>query len=144
MENSSTGREFTYILISFFRNTNKDFFQRGLFKEFVDVIKGVTFLLAAGIIALFAVKRSSDFSRLAIGIGYVLSIVLVYLCRVLYKQYLTKIYKKSSSSKMAANITEKRMPMLFFIHAPIVVNIVCCDTYFPKYRENACDLLTIS
>ena len=88
-----------YILISFFRNTNKDFFQRGLFKEFVDVIKGVTFLLAAGIIALFAVKRSSDFSRLAIGIGYALSIVLVYLCRVLYKQYLTKIYKKSSSSK---------------------------------------------
>lgn len=96
---------FSYIMISFFRNAKKDFFKRGLYAEMVDVVKGLSWLVGVGIIALFCMKRSTDFSRLVVGYGYVLSICLVYAFRCLYKKYLVSVYKKSLSSKRLVIVT---------------------------------------
>ena len=70
-----------YIVVSFFRNTKKDFFERGYLKELVDIIKETTCVLAILIITLFLLKISTDFFKscdreyiylMVIGLQYVL------------------------------------------------------------------------
>lgn len=53
-----------YIVVSFFRNTKKDFFERGYLKELVDIIKETTCILAILIITLFLLKISQIFPGL--------------------------------------------------------------------------------
>lgn len=70
-----------YIVVSFFRNTKKDFFERGYLKELVDIIKETTCVLAILIITLFLLKISTDFSRVVIVSTYLMVIGLQYVLR---------------------------------------------------------------
>lgn len=76
-----------YFIVSFFRNTKKDFFERGYLKELVDIIKETTYVLAVLIITLFLLKISTDFSRIVIVSTYFMVIGLEYVFRNGFKLY---------------------------------------------------------
>ena len=75
-----------YIVVTFFRNTMKDFWKRGGLAEFVDCVKGVTLYFGVLVITMFAIKVSGSFSRLAFGYFYVLLILISYSARIAVKK----------------------------------------------------------
>lgn len=89
-----------YILVSFFRNTKKDFFERGYMKELIDVIKETSCVAAILIITMFLFKISADFSRIVIVLTYFSVIALEYVFRSAFKQYIRYKHKKELMSKM--------------------------------------------
>lgn len=94
-----------YLLISFFRNSKKKFHQRGSWAEMVDIVKGVTGFIAVLIISVFCVKRSSQFSRMVVLYFYILSILLMWVFRCLYKWYMTQVLKRSFYTKRLVIVT---------------------------------------
>lgn len=77
-----------YILVSFFRNTKRDFLKRGFYLEMVDIIKEVTSILAILVVTMFALKISAQFSRIVIASAYLMTIGFEYILRCGYKLYI--------------------------------------------------------
>lgn len=96
-----------YIVIFFFRGSVGQLFTRGKWKEFVAVVKGNSYFLATLIIALFFVKKSSDFSRFVLLYIYVVNIILMYLFRMCYKLWIGKRYKDQHHCKYLVILTVK-------------------------------------
>ena len=94
-----------YILVSFFRNTKKDFFERGYMKELVDVVKETTCILAILVITMFLFKISADFSRMIIVNTYFGVIVLEFLFRSAFKKYIHYKQKKDFYTKRLVVLT---------------------------------------
>lgn len=91
-----------YLLVSFFRNTKKDFFKRGYMKELVDVIKETSCVAAILIITMFLFKISADFSRIVIVSTYCGVILLEYVFRSAFKQYIGYKHKRDFYTKRLA------------------------------------------
>lgn len=94
-----------YIVVSFFRNTKKDFFERGYLKELVDIIKETTGVLAILIITLFLLKISTDFSRVVIVSTYLMVIGLQYVLRNGFKLYVKWRQEKNFYTKRLVILT---------------------------------------
>lgn len=94
-----------YLLVSFFRNTKKDFFERGYMKELVDIIKETTCVLAILVMTMFLFKISADFSRIIIVNTYLGVILLEYLFRSVFKQYIQYKHKKDFYTKRLVVLT---------------------------------------
>lgn len=94
-----------YILVSFFRNTKKDFFERGYMKELVDVVKETTCILAILVITMFLFKISADFSRMIIVNTYFGVIILEFLFRSAFKKYIHYKQKKDFYTKRLVVLT---------------------------------------
>ena len=91
------------------------FFRRGMFDEIVSVVKSEVIFSAVLILALFVMHRSADLSRLVFGYQIVINTVVMYAARVIFKQYMVKVYRNSrhrnrllvvTSSDQAENVLE--------------------------------------
>lgn len=87
-----------YIILNFFIDINYHFFRRGYFEEFVSVVSNQFIFTILWILMLFLVHRTSDLSRLVFGYFIIANIFLTFVFRVLFKQYMTRIYKASKYS----------------------------------------------
>lgn len=87
-----------YVILSFFTDINNHFFRRGYFEEFVSVFSNQTVLTIIWILILFLIHKSGDLSRLVFGYFIVTNIILTFTIRILFKQYMTRIYKTSKYS----------------------------------------------
>lgn len=87
-----------YILQNFFTDINYHFFRRGYFEEFVTVVRNQIIFTILWILMLFLVHRTSDLSRLVFGYFIAINIIINFVFRVLFKQYMTQIYKISKYS----------------------------------------------
>lgn len=87
-----------YVLLNFFTDINYHFFRRGYFEELVSVISSQTIFTILWILILFLLHRTGDLSRLVFGYFIVSNIILTFIFRVLFKQYMTRIYKTSKYS----------------------------------------------
>lgn len=87
-----------YIILSFFTDINNHFFRRGYFEEFVSIVSNQSVLTILWILILFLVHKSGDLSRLVFGYFIVTNIILTFTFRILFKQYMTRIYKISKYS----------------------------------------------
>lgn len=87
-----------YVLLNFFTDNNYHFFRRGYFEELVSVISSQSVFTILWILILFLLHRTGDLSRLVFGYFIVANIILTFLFRVLFKQYMTRIYKTSKYS----------------------------------------------
>ena len=71
------------------------FFRRGMFEEFVSVVKSELIFSVVLVLALFMMHRSADLSRLVFGYQIVLNTVIMYVARFVFKQYMVKVYRNS-------------------------------------------------
>ena len=81
------------------------FFRRGMFDEFVNVVKSELIFSAVLIMALFVMHRSADLSRLVFGYQIVINTVVMYAARVIFKQYMVKVYRNSRHSNRLLVVT---------------------------------------
>ena len=81
------------------------FFRRGMFEEFVSVIKSELSFSVVLIMALFVMHRSSDLSRLVFGYQLMINTVVMYVSRLTFKQYMVKVYRNSRYSNRLLVVT---------------------------------------
>ena len=81
------------------------FFRRGMFDELVSVVKSEVIFSAVLILALFVMHRSADLSRLVFGYQIVINTVVMYAARVIFKQYMVKVYRNSRRSNRLLVVT---------------------------------------
>lgn len=94
--------DFAYYLsihiVEFFTDINYNFFRRGYFEEFVSVVRNQFIYTILWIVILYLVHRTADLSRLVFGYFIVINIMFTFIFRILFKQYMTRIYKISKYS----------------------------------------------
>ena len=76
-----------------------------MFDEFVKVVKSELIFSAVLIMALFVMHRSADLSRLVLGYQIVINTVMMYAARVIFKQYMVKVYRNSRHSNRLLVVT---------------------------------------
>lgn len=94
------------LLYSIMTDWNRDFFERGYFKELLATGKYVVIITVGSIVYLFLIKEVYAFSRLVFGFFGVMALVMVYILHLLFKEYMLKHYKKSVNSDKLMVITE--------------------------------------
>lgn len=81
------------------------FFRRGMFEEFVSVVKSELIFSVVLVLSLFMMHRSADLSRLVFGYQIVLNTVIMYVARFVFKQYMVKVYRNSRYSNRLLVVT---------------------------------------
>jgi exopolysaccharide biosynthesis polyprenyl glycosylphosphotransferase len=84
-------------IYSFMLDWNRSFLERGIFVEFVAVLKFNVFMVLAVASALFVLQRGAAFSRLVMGYFAVLNLILVWLVRLVMKKLL-RVYLTAESN----------------------------------------------
>lgn len=87
-----------YVLLNFFTDINYHFFRRGFFEELVSIVRNQFIFTILWILILFLMHKTADLSRLVFGYFIVINIILTFIFRILFKQYMTRIYKTSKYS----------------------------------------------
>lgn len=87
-----------YVLLNFFTDINYHFFRRGYFEEVVAIISSQSLFTILWILILFLVHRTGDLSRLVFGYFIIANIFLTFTFRIIFKKYMTIIYKTSKYS----------------------------------------------
>ena len=85
------------VIYSFMLDWNREFLLRGIFVEFVAVLKFNIFMVLSLQCFLFVIQRSYDFSRLVMGYFFVLDTVIVWLVRLLMKKVLRAYFTSKSN-----------------------------------------------
>lgn len=94
-----------YILINVCVNFNHHFFRRGYFDELVSVVRLEGALVICWIVLLYVMHRSTELSRLVFGYFVVTDTILMYIGRICFKQYMTRVYKYSKHSSHLLLVT---------------------------------------
>ena len=94
-----------YILINVCVNFNHHFFRRGYFDELVSVVRLEVALAICWIVLLYVMHRSTELSRLVFGYFVVTDTILMYIGRICFKQYMTRVYKYSKYSSHLLLVT---------------------------------------
>lgn len=79
---------------AFFFRPYEDIFRRGLWIEFVNVVKCLSVQMAVAIVYMFMVQSSSYYSRLAFAFAVISISVFTYVGRILAKRFLRRILEK--------------------------------------------------
>lgn len=87
-----------YGFIHILGDATNHFFQRGFFEEFVAIIRELSFFSILWIVSLFLIHKSGDLSRLVYGYFIISSMCMIYTARILFKQFMIKIFKTSKYS----------------------------------------------
>lgn len=87
-----------YGLVSILSESNNHFFRRGYFEEIAAVIRSQVIFSVLWVLTLFLIHRSGDLSRLVYGYFIITNIIFTYVGRLVFKQFMTKIFKKSKYS----------------------------------------------
>lgn len=94
-----------YGFINLLVDFNKHFFRRGFFEELVAMIRSQIIFSVAWVMVLFLVHRSSELSRLVYGYFIITNMILTYFGRIVFKQYMTKVFKTSRYSNRLLLVT---------------------------------------
>lgn len=94
-----------YGLMNLLSDFNRHFFRRGYFEEFIAVIRNQAIFSVLWILVLFLVHRSGDLSRLVFGYFTVINTILTFSFRIIFKQFMIKVYKTSKYSSRLLIVT---------------------------------------
>ncbi len=83
------------------------FFRRGFFQELSAVVKTQIVFSVLWILTLYLLHRANALSRLVFTYFIVINTVLTYICHLLLKQYMIKIYRKSKYSSRLLLVTTR-------------------------------------
>lgn len=87
-----------YGFIHILGNFVDHFFQRGYFEEFIAIVRELSIFSILWIVILFLIHRSSDLSRLVYGYFVLSNVSMIYITRLLFKQFMIKVFKTSKYS----------------------------------------------
>lgn len=93
-------------IYSFMLDWNREFLLRGIFVEFIAVLKFNIFMIFSVQSFLFIMQRSYDFSRLVMGYFFVFDVIIVWLVRLLIKKVL-RVYFTSQSNVVKIMVIAK-------------------------------------
>lgn len=96
---------FLYGTVIYVSDTTRHFFRRGYYKEIVSVIQGQIILSILWVVTLFLIHRSNELSRLVYGYFIIISVIFIFIGRVLFKLFMVKIYKVSKYSNRLLVVT---------------------------------------
>ena len=85
------------VIYSFLLDWNREFLLRGIFVEFMAVLKFNLFMVLSLQCFLFMIQRSFDFSRLVMGYFFVFDVLIVWLVRLLMKKILRAYFTSKSN-----------------------------------------------
>lgn len=94
-----------YLIIYILGDFNKNFFCRGYFEELVSIFRELVIFSVFWIVILFLIRRSSDLSRLVYGYFIVSNIFIRFTGRIMFKQFMIKIFKTSKYSNRLLVVT---------------------------------------
>lgn len=94
-----------YGLIYIFGNFTRHFFRRGYFEELVSIIRSQIIFSVVWVVTLFLIHRSSELSRLVYGFFIAINIFLTFVGRILFKQFMIKIFRTSKYSNRLLLVT---------------------------------------
>lgn len=94
-----------YGLMNLLADFNRHFFRRGYFEEFVAIIRNQVVFSVLWVLILFLIHRSGDLSRLVFGYFTVVNTVLTFGFRIIFKQFMIKVYKTSKYSSRLLIVT---------------------------------------
>lgn len=95
-------------LYSVLTDWNRDFFERGYFKELWAIGKYTLILMVCMTVFIFLTKTAYVYSRIVIGGFAVLNYAFVYILHLAFKIYMLKHYKKSVNSDKLMVIAQKQ------------------------------------
>lgn len=90
---------------SFFFRPYEDIFRRGMWVEFVNVVKCLCVQMAVAVVYMFMMQLSGNYSRLAFAFAVVSISILTYAGRLFAKFFLRNIAEKSHNRKKLLVIT---------------------------------------
>ena len=93
------------VLYSVMTDWNRDFFERGYFRELMTVGKYIIVVALLGNAYTFMLKNAYAYSRAVFIIFPIVDYALTYLLHILFKSYMLKHYKKSVNSDKLMAIT---------------------------------------
>ncbi len=85
---------------------NRDFFERGYYREFIAVSKYTVMITLFGVIGLYLGHAIYDLSRLVFGYFFLINTVVLYSLHLLFKEFMLKHYRKSINSDKLMVITQ--------------------------------------
>lgn len=94
-----------YGLINIMGDFTKHFFRRGYFEEMVSIIRSQITFSVLWVVMLFLIHRSSELSRLVYGYFIFINIFLTFSGRIIFKQFMTKVFKSSKYSNRLLLVT---------------------------------------
>ena len=94
-----------FIVIHLVIDFNHHFFRRGYFEELIAVIKMQAVFAICWVVSFYAMHRTDDLSRAVFGYYLAVNVPFSYISRILLKQYMVKVYKKSKYSSRTLLIT---------------------------------------
>lgn len=90
---------------SFFFKPYEDIFRRGMWVEFINVVKCLCVQLAVAVVYMFMMQVASNYSRLAFAYAAISISILTYMGRLFAKTFLRNLIEKSSYRKKLLVVT---------------------------------------
>lgn len=90
---------------AFFFRPYEDIFRRGMWVEFINVVKCLCVQMAVAVVYMFIMQISGNYSRLAFAYAVISISVLTYVGRLLVKTFLRSIVEKSAYRKKLLVVT---------------------------------------
>ena len=97
-----------HLAIVFFSESYSGILRRGYFKEMKAVLTYNIELLAIMLGILFFSKQSSDYSRIVMGLFFVINTIITYIVRCIRKAYLCKANLKTGKLNCMLLVTDKK------------------------------------
>ncbi len=99
---------FTKIIINNIDNEKNYAFKRGYMEEFIHIIKNQCKLGMVIFAYMFFIKQGSEYSRVFLGVFFLMNPMINYVLRSYMKIYMLVLYKKSTNSSKVMLITTSR------------------------------------
>ena len=131
-----------HIVAALFQETYKNILRRGLWAEFVSVVKHSTIILVCINFFLFFIKQGNESSRTVLLLQWGISIPVLLLCRELRKYYLKKEGKNVRKRNMVLICGKKRAPEIMqklckYSYEHIEIDgIILCEKNISKKEIN--------
>ena len=92
-------------------DSNRDFFKRDNYSEFMAVVKNTVVIMISALVAMFFMLSSKNMSRMVFSVFALINIILTYAVHVFYKKWMLKHYKKNGVGSQVLIITSSDRSM---------------------------------
>lgn len=83
------------IAIAFFFRPYEDFFKRGKWEEFVNVLKCTSVQMIVALCYMFVMQSGAHYSRLAFGYAFIITLVITYAARMAAKMFFAEVVSRN-------------------------------------------------
>ena len=118
-------------------DSNRDFFKRDNYSEFMAVVKNTVVIMISALVAMFFMLSSKNMSRMVFSVFALINIILTYAVHVFYKKWMLKHYKKNGVGSQVLIITssDRSMSLMRELKNNIPWNTFHIISYFHSIHD---------